>query len=128
MRLKYRSCPKCGYEFLSALSTIVRFNPRTNSLSVGCCRCGYKWQQETVEKVDKVGQQRANDEPLFEREIGQMVSGESGWTVPWALYDGKLRKDYPVFESRFGTATLEVRCIKRHKYETRFHPRPDTYR
>ena len=70
---------------------------------------------------------RVDDEPLFEREIGDMVSGESGWTLPWALCDGKLREDYPILENRFGTAELIVRCVKPHEYETHLRPGPETY-
>jgi len=58
------------------------------------------------------------DDKLFRRKIKQMKSGEWGWTVPWALKDGTLREDYPIFESQGGNATLEVRCVKHHKYKT----------
>ena len=66
---------------------------------------------------------RIDGKPLLEREIGDMVSGESGWTVPWALDDGKLREDYPIYENSGGTSRLRVLCVEPHKYET--HLRPD---
>ena len=65
---------------------------------------------------------RIDGESLFEREIGDMVSGESGWTVPWALSHGKLREDYPILENSFGTAELRVHCVKPHEYETHLRP------
>ena len=68
---------------------------------------------------------RIDDEPLFEREIGQMVSGELGWTVPWALQDGKLSEDYPIDENPQGTVRLRVFCVEPHKYETHLIPDSD---
>jgi len=70
---------------------------------------------------------RVDDEPLFRRKIGDMVSGEVGWAVPWALSNGKLREDYHIHEGRWGTATLRVCCVKPHEYETHLRPDQEIY-
>lgn len=53
----------------------------------------------------------------LERRIGDMVAGEVGYAVEWAVDDdGGLREDYTV-STKGGTSSLRVECIEPHRYE-----------
>lgn len=47
--------------------------------------------------------------------IGDMVPGESGYTVPWAYKDGVLNEDHSI-GSKGGTMSLRVECVDPGEY------------
>ena len=59
--------------------------------------------------------------PVIDRRIGDMKSGEVGYTVPWAVQDGNLNEDFSVHREHGGTVQLKVRCtLSGHAYEIEY--------
>ncbi len=59
----------------------------------------------------------------IERLIGEMASGEVGYTMPWAVEDGELAENYPVYAQAEGTVQLKIKCVGAHKYVVGTGPR-----
>ena len=53
------------------------------------------------------------------RRIGDMVAGESGYAVEWAVKDGELNEQHTV-GPKGGTASMLVECIGSHQYKTTY--------
>ena len=57
--------------------------------------------------------------PEPERTIGDMKSGEVGYTVEWAIKDGVLDEGFTL-STKGGTCSVRVTCVKPHKYAVRY--------
>ena len=53
--------------------------------------------------------------PRVEHKIGDMCSGDVGYTVEWAIDGDNIREDYSI-SSKGGTANVRVECVQPHKY------------
>jgi len=59
--------------------------------------------------------------PPLESTIGDMKRGDVGFTVPGAVENGMLDESFSIQAQAFGTGTLQVRCVKPHKYELDYY-------
>ncbi len=53
------------------------------------------------------------------RSISEMESGEVGYTVEWAIKDGRLDEEFSIGE-KGGTANVKVTCIKPGLYSIEY--------
>jgi len=52
----------------------------------------------------------------LERRIGDMVAGEVGYAVEWAVDDDGILKENYTVGTKGGTASLRVECVAPHQY------------
>ncbi len=77
-------------------------------------------QMTNVTKITGKGQ------PEPERTIGDMATGETGYTVPWALRDGRLLRYYSVWPDKEGTVTMRVTRVGQDEYHVHFEDEPSS--
>ena len=59
---------------------------------------------------------KVTGKPERERKIRDMLIGETGYTVPWAVQDGELNESFPIKPDKFGTRSLRVECVGKRQF------------
>ena len=59
---------------------------------------------------------KVTGKPERERKIRDMLIGETGYTVPWAVRDGALNESFTIEPNKGGTLSLRVECVGKEQF------------